>query len=249
MAAAAMAMVLTALISLIALAGRAASASPSGLPGRVPVTPDRAQARQWAVQELAGKEYADARPTLLERALTWLLDHQPKLPSGPGSPLLMVLLVALIALAGGYALQRSGGFRRAAARRAGGAVFGDPVLSAAEHRAAADAYVAAGDPSRAVLERFRAVARELEERVVLTPQPGRTADEVARDAAAALPELARALATGAELFDEVCYGGRPGTVAADQQLSDLDAAVRVAPTGSSAVRVTAMADDPAGPPR
>jgi len=212
--------------------GAGVSSAPVGLLSRVPVEPDREQARGWALRELAGREYAAQRPGLLARALDWLLQHLPK--GLVGVPL-WTLLVATAVLAGVvlYAVGRAGGYRRSARLRAAG-VLAASRLTAAEHRAAADRHAAAGDHSAAVLERFRAVARELEERAVLTPQPGRTAGEVASDAAVVLPGLRGALSAGARRFDEVCYGGQPGTAQADASLRELDAAVRRARTAVDA---------------
>ena len=195
-----------------------------------PVTPDRDLARRWAIEELAGREYAAGRPGLVERALSWLFDHLPQLPSGPASPLVLVAVVALLALAAGYALHRVGGWRGSAVRHNNAAgLFGPTALTAAEHRSAADGAAAQDRWSDAVLERFRAIARELEERAVLSPQPGRTADEVAGEAGRLLPGLSGSLADGSALFDDVCYGGRPGSLAADQRLRALDDQVRAAP--------------------
>ena len=221
-------------VSALALAAlTAALLSPPALaataPAGPPVTPDRGLARRWAVEELAGREYSAARPGLVERALTWLFDHFPQLPSGPGSPLVLVAVVALLALAAGYALHRVGGWRGAAVRHTAAGLFGPTALTAAEHRSAADGAAEQGRWSDAVLERFRAIARELEERAVLAPQPGRTADEVAGEAGRLLPALSGSLAEGSALFDDVCYGGRPGSLQADQRLRALDDQVRAAP--------------------
>ena len=87
---------------------------------------------------------------------------------------------------------------------------GDDARTAAELRAAADAAAARGDWSTAVLERFRAVVRSLEERALLDDRPGRTAHEAAEAAAARLPARAAELRRAARLFDDVCYGARRG---------------------------------------
>jgi hypothetical protein len=205
--------------------------------GDPPVSPDRQQAARWAAEELARREYQEARPGLVTRALRWLLEHLPDLPVGPGSQLVLVLLLGLVVLAVVYAVARVGIGRSAARRRATGGLFGDVARSAAEHRGEADRAAAAGDWSTAVLERFRAVARELEDRAVLGAQPGRTADELAAEAGAALPDLADRLRAGAETFDEVRYGGVPGDPAGDERLRALDQAVQQART-VPAVRLT-----------
>lgn len=204
--------------------------------GEPPVTPDRQQAARWAAEELARREYQEARPGLVARALQWLADHFPDLPEGPGSRWVLVVLLGIVAVAAVYAVSRVGIGRVNRRRRATGGLFGDVARSAAEHRAEADRAAAAGDWSTAVLERFRAVARELEERAVLGDQPGRTADELAREAGTALPDLADRLLGGAQVFDEVRYGGLPGTPAADERLRALDAAVRQARTVPAAGR-------------
>jgi hypothetical protein len=114
-------------------------------------------------------------------------------------------------------------------------VFDDGARSAAWHRAAADAAVAAGHLRTAVLERFRAVVRELEERAVLAEQPGRTAGEAAQAAASRLPALGERLTAAARIFDDVRYGDRPATPEMDDALRELDAALlaeRLVPLGS-----------------
>jgi hypothetical protein len=58
---------------------------------------------------------------------------------------------------------------------------------------------------------MRAVVRELEVRGVLEPRLGRTADEVAAEAGAQVPGIGAPLRAAATIFDEVWYGGRPGT--------------------------------------
>ncbi|KOV36917.1 hypothetical protein ADK97_11850, partial [Streptomyces sp. H021] len=81
------------------------------------------------------------------------------------------------------------------------ALFGYGVRSAADHRTAAASHAASGPWTEAVHERMRAVVRSLEERTLLDPRPGRTANEAAaeprrplRDPPAAPPAPARPLA-------------------------------------------------------
>lgn len=194
----------------------------------VPVRPDRDQARAWATQELSRPEYNAAKPGLWQRIITWLWDqlNNLQLPNGPhasaGLAVLLILLVIVIVLI----VLRAGGWRADSRRREGPDMFSDRELTAAEHRAAADAAAAEQDWSVAVLERFRAIVRELEERAVLNPQPGRTADEAAAEAARWLPGLAEPLRAGALLFDEVRYGDQPAGPDGDAQLRSLDEQVR-----------------------
>ena len=57
---------------------------------------------------------------------------------------------------------------------------------------------------------------------VLSPRAGRTANEMADEAAAALPADASALRSAARLFDDICYGDRPGTAAGYALVQELD---------------------------
>jgi hypothetical protein len=97
--------------------------------------------------------------------------------------------------------------------------------TARDHRIAAEASAASGDYSTAVLERLRAIAASCEERGVLPPYQGRTADELAEQAAARFPVHDRELAAAARLFDQILYGDGSGTQAGYQRLRDLDDAM------------------------
>jgi hypothetical protein len=230
------------------LAFGAGGAAVGALRQRVPVQPDSDQARQWAVEELARPEYQENQPGLVERVLNWILDQLSALtlPEGPGSRLGLALFVLALAVGLGLILRYGGGLPRftAAAGADGTDLFSGKVLDAAGHRAAADRAAAAGDWSAAVLERFRAVVRRLEERAVLRPQPGRTADEVAREAAGWLPDLAGELAAAALIFDDVRYGNHAATEGADVRLRALDDRVGAA---RPAVQAVATAPGPAVP--
>jgi hypothetical protein len=200
-----------------------------------PLDPGREEARRWAAEELARREYQQARPGFVERTLAWLLDRLADLLGAvpgvrsPAWALGLGILVAVIVAAIFYAVWRSGGPGRLRTARGNDDLFGDAgPLSAAEHRAAAVAAAAEQDWERAVIERFRAIARELEERTVLAPRPGRTAGEVARDAIAVLPRLGEALDGAAHLFDAVRYGGRPATAQTAERLRTVDDAVQAA---------------------
>lgn len=192
----------------------------------VPVDPDRGTAQQWVRDELADPVYDAAEPGLLERAAGWLWDRLGgiEVPEGPGSGIGLAVLV-LLALVAVAVVVRVVGPGRRAARLHGPGVFADAVLTAEEHRRTADAHAAAGEWDLAVRERFRAVVRSLEERTLLDPRPGRTADEASSEAGAALPAVGDDLARGARVFDDVVYGGRPGTARHDDQLRALDTAV------------------------
>jgi hypothetical protein len=69
------------------------------------------------------------------------------------------------------------------------------------------------------------VVRSCEERAIIDPRPGRTAQEAANDIGARLPGLAARLHLAAGLFDEVEYGGLSVSASDDRTLRDLDDAV------------------------
>ena len=201
-----------------------------------PVTPDAGTARRWAVEELARPEYHERR-SLLQRVLDWLLEQLEKVQQnvhldGVTIAVVGVVAVALVLLVAWWVAGpvRSG---RASAGRS--VLADDDTRSAAQLRAAADAAAAAGDWSTAVLERFRAVVRDLEERTVLDERPGRTAHEATLDAGTRLPEVAAALVAGGRLFDDVAYGGRAAG-------PDDDASLRALVPAVSAARPAALAD-------
>lgn len=194
----------------------------------VPVDPDADQARQWLTDELAEPIYHQA-PSLLERLLTWLLeqlDAAQQTISGV-SPMLASAVVAGVAVVVvALALLIAGPVRRARrAARGSHEVLGDDLRTAAELRAAADASAAAGRYDLAVLDRFRAILRGLEERVVLDPLPGRTADEASAAAGRRLPERAADLKAAGLLFDAVAYGDLIPGPDDDAWLREVDRAV------------------------
>ncbi|MGW3958727.1 DUF4129 domain-containing protein [Amycolatopsis sp. NPDC005003] len=191
----------------------------------VPVDIDRDAARRAAEQELSDPKYRDARPGFLQQIGQWLGEQLEKLlnslSSGfPGGIFGVVLLVALLIVLVVVIRLRTGKVARSA--RAGRVVFGGQRKSAADYRRAAAEAAAAGRFDDAVRDRFRAVVRGLEERALLDTRSGRTADEAAAEAGVLLPNVADELRRGARLFDDVHYGGREGTEAAYQALSELD---------------------------
>jgi hypothetical protein len=199
------------------------------IPLAVPVELGREAARDAAHQELSRQVYQQARPGLVERALQWLYEHIAALlndvgNASPGGYAGVIAIVLLVVAAIVAVRLKVGPFGKA--RRVEEALFVGGPRSAAEHRRAADAHAAAGEWAEAVRERLRAVIRSLEERALLDPRPGRTADEAAVEAGAALPECAGALRAAARLFDEIWYGGRDASASSDQVLRDLDERVR-----------------------
>ncbi|MDF5751377.1 DUF4129 domain-containing protein [Spongiactinospora sp. TRM90649] len=160
-----------------------------------------------------------------------------------------LIIVAVVAALGGLLFWSA---RRATRSRAATArdVFGDHVLTAAEHRALAERHAAEGRFAEAVRERLRAIARTLEERAILDPRPGRTAGELAQEAAAALPVLAGEFHAAARVFDDVTYGEAEGTPAGYATLRDLDERLKTTRPGTPAVAASsaASASTVPGPP-
>ena len=203
-----------------------------------PVRPDGPTAQRWATEELLDPVYHQQQ-SLLNRLLTWLGHlfsglHGAALP--PRGALLVAAGVLVVVLV--VALWITGPVRRARRSRPDAVLAAADGRTSAELRAAADAAAAAGDFSAAVAERFRALARSLEERAMLDERPGRTADEVARDAGEVLTTVAVALVRAGRLFDDVVYGGRAGRRSDDDEMRAADDAVRAArrtrqPVGSA----------------
>ncbi|MFI6506861.1 DUF4129 domain-containing protein [Streptosporangium sp. NPDC050855] len=195
-----------------------------------PVGIDREEARRRASGELLGPEYA--RESSLDRFSRWmdqffgdLLDQDAI--GVVGSVAARTALVAIVVAAVVALLLVARRTSRSGTARTGG-VFGDRRLTAAEHREAAERLAEQGRWAEAVRERLRAVARDLEDRVIVDVAPGRTAGELAAEAGRALPALAAELTVAARVFDDVTYGEVPGTPEAYRIMRDLDEHLRAA---------------------
>jgi len=192
----------------------------------VPVQPDAEEARNWLLRELAKPEYEAAKPTWFDRLSGAVVDWFASLsfssagaPPGLGIVLVLALVVAAIVVAflvfGVPRLQRRSAIT--------GSLFGDDDARGSQQlRAAAEARAAEGDYAAATAEMFRAIARGLAERAIITTTPGTTAHYFAARAASAFPDLASALVTSATLFDEVRYLGRPGSLAGYTTVAELE---------------------------
>ncbi|MHB9753430.1 DUF4129 domain-containing protein [Streptomyces sp. BYX5S] len=208
-----------------------------------PVTISRAPAREAARRELSKPAYQQDDPNWFIRALNKFWDWIDELFSAasgatPGGTVgLLVILLAVAAVVAAL------WWRLGTPRRSPGStppLFDDRPRSAAEHRAAAEAHAAQGHWNQAVQERMRALVRSLEERALLDPRPGRTADEAATEAARPLPLHEERLRTAARDFDDVTYGGRTASRETYERLSALDTEVE---------RTTPALTSTAGAPR
>jgi hypothetical protein len=195
-------------------------------------------ARPWigrqAAQRLARSELSKAVYHPHRSFAQWLLGEIGSLlnrlfnvgaASVPGGWWAFAALAAALVVVVAAILARIGPLARPR-RRDPGALSGTAPLTAREHRQRAERLAADGDHSAAILEYLRAIAAGLEERGVLVPDPGRTADELSGAAGRLLPAHAGGFASAARLFDDVCYGGRDGTREGYERLRDLDAAIR-----------------------
>ncbi|MFC9062221.1 DUF4129 domain-containing protein [Streptomyces sp. NPDC057074] len=190
-----------------------------------PVTIPRDPAREAAERELSKGMYHENDPSWFQRALDTFWEWIDELftrasTATPGGTLGLVVVVLAVVAVLGALWWRLGTPRRGPASAP--ALFDDRPRSAAEHRAAAQAHAAQGHWNQAVQERMRAVVRALEERALLDIRPGRTADEAATEAGRALPAHGDRLRAAARDFDDVTYGGRPGTEQAYRRLTELD---------------------------
>lgn len=196
-----------------------------------PLTPDAPDAATWLRDELAKPEYTAAKPTPFDRAVSEFLAWLGRLFSGDTStpadwvPVAIILLVlaavaAAIIIWGRPRLNRS---RRAASHT----LFGEnDTRSAAAIRAASQRAAAAGDYTTAVLEAFRALSRDLDERTIIILDPGSTAHQAARAAAMAFPKTRELLAQSADYFDGVRYLSEPGTSDHWEYITAVDAELR-----------------------
>ncbi len=207
-----------------------------GMVADVPVVPDADTAREWARQELADPIYHQ-RPSLLDQATDWIQQQLREMFDAAGTVdarVASIVLVALLVVGVLAVLFVAGPVRRRRQQRESVELFADDDRTAAEMRASADAFAAAGRWNEATLDRFRAILRSLEERAVLEERPGWTADEASAVAAGVLPPCADDLRTASRFFDDVCYGDRAAGPEDDAWLRDVDRAVEqtrpVAPT-------------------
>lgn len=211
---------------IAALSVALATIAPSALPRGVPVEPDAEEARRWATEELARDVYS-TEPGLLQRAWEWFVRQLEQLLSfevaAPPNlvPVIVVLGVAVLLV---VALYLAGPVRRrraAATGRGSNAVFDDSTATSGDLTRSADDAARRGSWDDAVLMRFRAIIRALDERTILDDRPGLTAHEASSTAAARLPTCGPGLLWAGRLFDDVCYGSVRAHREQDARLREL----------------------------
>ena len=198
--------------------------------GRPPIS--RGDAAEAAKTELRHAIYRNDKSwldRLLSRISSWLggrtkdaLHAVDGKPNGIVTLLVVLALVALVA----FIVWRGGRVQRNVTRAE--VLDFDRSMTAREHRAKAEVLAAAGAWREAVRERLRAIVRELEERGLLDERPGRTANEIAAEAGAALPAVATDLGVATRSFADVWYGDREATAATDAAMRAVDDRVLVA---------------------
>ncbi|WP_207454731.1 DUF4129 domain-containing protein [Desertivibrio insolitus] len=203
------------------------------LPAEVPVDPGTPEdARDRLLEELSKPEYQAARPTwfdlVAEAVQDWLAGLQFGELEGP--PALALLLIGLAVAAALVVAFVVFGLPRLNRRSvASFELFGArDGRSADELREAAEAAAARGDFAAAIPEMYRAIARGLAERTIVTPSPGSTAHDFARRAAEAFPDHGWRLEAAATTFDGVRYLGRVGSAAEYASVAELERDIRSA---------------------
>lgn len=188
---------------------------------------DRDAAHQAARHELAKPIYPKA--SAAQRFHDWVDDLLYRLiakaSSVPGGWLTITVLLIVLVVGVAVAVR----IARQTMRTSRGSdypLFDTGPRSAAQHRSEAERFAAEGNWTAAIRHRLRAVARGFEETGLLNPTPGRTANELAREAGGRLPQLASELSSAATAFNDVTYGEQPGTPAAYQMIVDLDDRLR-----------------------
>jgi hypothetical protein len=212
-------------------------AATAGHPGG---TVSRRDGQQLARRELARSMYQESLKTRvlrwLERLAGRIFDATNHIPGGLWTTVVLAIGLVLVAALVAYWI-RPGRGRPGRA----GAILAGTARSARSHRELAARSAAAGDFGAAIVEQVRAIAADIEERGILPAGPGRTADEFAAEAGRALPQVSVELAAAAQLFDDVRYGGRPGTAAGYGRVRDLDDNIRSVRAGSQRPATVAAA--------
>ncbi|MGB6020762.1 MAG: DUF4129 domain-containing protein [Ornithinimicrobium sp.] len=193
--------------------------------------PDRDEARDLLIQELAKPEYNRPENPLL-RLAGWLADQLDNLlnvlpGSGSLSSILVVLVLLLVVSALVFASRQRLRERTLAAGSAD-SVLGEENLSAEQYRARADGCASRGDWAGALLDYYRALTAGAGERTLLDDAPTRTAHEVASTLASTFPEHAPDLRWSADAFDRVRYGQQSCSQEEAERVRDLDRVVQKA---------------------
>jgi hypothetical protein len=197
----------------------------------------RDQGQRLAKAELSKAIYhQESVPQVILHAigafLQWIFGEASQATPGGGWSVVALIGLAVVIVA--VIAARVGPLARPARRATPLVDPGARALSARELREAAEASATAGDYSAAILQRLRAIAASCEERGLLVPDVGRTANELAARLGTRLPGQRASLAAAAALFDQIRYGDGVGTPEGYQRLRELDTVVgRMGPGGGT----------------
>ncbi|TQL48597.1 uncharacterized protein DUF4129 [Homoserinimonas aerilata] len=221
------------MIALLFGPSAAALLRPLGLAaGDTPLDPDAEQAREWLREELSKLIYQEAQPTWFDRLATALWEWITSLSldgTGGGQGLGVVLVLLLVAAVIVAAFFIFGPPARSRRSRIPGEIFGeDDGRDAAAMRRDAERSAAAGRWADATADMFRAIARGLSDRTLVTMSPGTTAQHFAGRATSVFPDHGAALAASATDFDEVRYLGHDGSRDAYERVAALERELRSA---------------------
>lgn len=192
-----------------------------------PLLPDPDEAREWAEEELARREYQPTEPTAFDYAARSVGDFIAYLFSGGAGPGVgawtTAIVVAIVVILIVFAIVIWGRPRLTSRSRTTVELFGeDEARSADELRSDAKSAAAESNWAEAIILRQRAIARALIERTVVATEPGATVHRFARAASVAFPSETEALRRAADIFDDVRYLRREGTEAGYRAVADLD---------------------------
>ncbi|MGL3149876.1 DUF4129 domain-containing protein [Microbacterium sp. A82] len=193
-----------------------------------PFAPDGEEARRWAEQELQNPRYADAKPTWFDYLAEDVAEFIATLFSTQtgeqtGNVALIIVTVVIVAALITVLLLWGKPRRSRRVQRTGSELLGETDdRSAAQLRAEAERSAKSGDWDAATVLRFRALARALLERDIISPAPGATAQGIAREASRAFDAHHDALASAAEAFDDVRYLRHPASADSYRALAATD---------------------------
>ncbi|WP_130284077.1 DUF4129 domain-containing protein [Microcella alkaliphila] len=201
---------------------------------RAPLEPDAPGGRELLSAELADPRYAEALPNwfdlLSQRVLEWFLslfDQGVAGPPGLGFVIVLLIIASLVAIAiAVYGLPA----RRRRSQLSDELFGASDRRSARELRKDAESAASRGDWAAAIADRFRGIARSLDERTIVSVHPGTTAHGFAAMTGRAFPDQAAALEEAADAFDGVRYLGRGGDETQYRTVARLDETLAAAPS-------------------
>lgn len=206
----------------------------------IPVEPDAPDARDLLLDELSDPAYAESQPTWFDLLSQAVLDWLANLRFGEGgafSPVVLVILLVLLVIAVLAAILIYGLPRWRRTSKLSDELFGErDRRTARQLRRDAERAALAGDWATAISERYRAIARSLDERTIVVTLPGTTAHGFANAAGRQFGDHAAALQLAADRFDEVRYLGQTGNAEGYAFVRGLDEAIDRAPSPLPSVR-------------